>query len=100
MSSEAHQRPPRALLVLLLVAAVLCAGVGTALVLSSAGAASYGWTAYAPLSGTSSRPVDLTWLLWRPRIGLALLALGAGSTGALIVALFSSSPSAPGAPRG
>lgn len=84
---------PRWSLVVLVVAAVVCAGVGVSLTgaFSPFGAASFGWTAYAPLSKTaysgSYTPINTTWLLWGPRLGIALLALGAGTTGGIITAL-------------
>ena len=81
---------PRWSLVLLLATAVVCAGVGAALLLTPSGAASFGWTAYSPLSPSDNgryMPLDLTWLEWRPRIGTALLAAGAGTTGAALSAL-------------
>lgn len=78
----------RRLLIALLVAGVVCAGVGVALAGNPfGGAASFGWTAYSPLSGERYQPIDPTWLLWRPRVGLALLAIGAGSAGAALSAL-------------
>ena len=77
---------PRRVLWVLLVAGVVCAGVGTGLLLSppSLGAASFGWTAYSPLSSTAYVPFSI---VWGPKIGVALLALGAGSTGGVITAL-------------
>lgn len=84
---------PRWCLIVLLAAAVICAGIGTSLTAAFApyGAASFGWTAYAPLSKTvysgSYTPINTTWLLWAPRLGVALLALGAGTTGAVTAAL-------------
>jgi heme/copper-type cytochrome/quinol oxidase subunit 1 len=81
---------PRWALFVLLIAAVVCAGIGTSL-LDPLARASFGWTAYSPLSVHSVsavyRPIDPTWLQWRPRVGAALLALGAGATGAFLVAL-------------
>ena len=89
---------PRWALVLLLVAAVVCAGVGTGM-LNPIGAARFGWTAYAPLSVHSGdavyTPVDLVWLSWQPRIGAMLLALGAGTAGAALVALLVRRPAKP-----
>lgn len=80
-------------LVALVGAAVICAGIGVSLTGASTpfGAASFEGTAYAPLSKTvylgSYTPINTTWLLWVPRFGIALLALGAGTTGAVITAL-------------
>jgi heme/copper-type cytochrome/quinol oxidase subunit 1 len=75
--------------VALLAAGVLCAGVGTGLMVASSPArvAGFGWTAYSPLSSTAYRPIDPTWLIWVPRAGAALLALGAGTAGAALAAL-------------
>lgn len=84
---------PRWLLIPLLAGAVVCAGVGVDLTaaFASFGAAGFGWTAYAPLGKTvysgSYEPLDTTWLLWAPRLGVALIALGAGATGAALTAL-------------
>jgi heme/copper-type cytochrome/quinol oxidase subunit 1 len=84
---------PRWSLIVLLALAVICAGIGTSLTaaVTPYGAASFGWTAYAPLSKTvysgSYTPINTTWLLWAPRLGVALLALGAGTTGAIAAAL-------------
>jgi heme/copper-type cytochrome/quinol oxidase subunit 1 len=69
----------------LLVVGVLCAGAGVALSGNPFAAARFEWTAYAPLS--SAHPIDLTWLIWAPRIGLALVAIGAGTSGAALAAL-------------
>jgi heme/copper-type cytochrome/quinol oxidase subunit 1 len=89
---------PRWALVLLLVAAVVCAGIGMGL-LNPTGTARFGWTAYAPLSVHSGdavyMPVDLVWLSWQPRIGAMLLALGAGTAGAALVALLLRRPVKP-----
>ncbi|MGT2427403.1 hypothetical protein [Amnibacterium kyonggiense] len=74
-------------LVALLVAGVVCAAVGVALNGDPFDAPSFGWTAYAPLAHSAYEPVNLTWLSWSKRIGLILLASGAGSTGAAISAL-------------
>lgn len=71
----------------LIVVGIICAGVGIALDGSPVAGASFGWTAYSPLSATAYRPADLTWLAWAPRIGLALLAIGAGTAGAALSAL-------------
>lgn len=75
-------------LVVLLVLAVVCAGVGTGL-LDPAGS---GWSAVPRFRISSDGnglylPFDPTWLEWRPRIGAALLALGAGTAGATLVGL-------------
>ena len=84
---------PRWTLILILAAAVICAGIGTSLTAAFTpyGAASFGWTAYAPLSSTvysgSYTRINTTWLIWAPRLGVALLAIGAGTTGAAIVGL-------------
>ena len=75
------------LLIALLAVGVVCAGVGVAFTRVTLGAASFGWTAYAPLSGESYVPINVTWLTWAPRIGVALLAIGAGSAGAAVSAL-------------
>lgn len=75
------------ILAALLVASVICAGAGIVLSGNPFGPASFGWTAYSPLSSTSYRPVDPTWLRWAPTIGLALLTIGAGSAGAMLSAL-------------
>jgi heme/copper-type cytochrome/quinol oxidase subunit 1 len=84
------QRMPRWALFVLLIAAVVCAGIGSSL-LDPLARASFGWTAYAPLSIHSGsavyRPIDPTWLQWRPRVGTALLPLGAGTAGAFLVAI-------------
>ncbi|GAA4755270.1 hypothetical protein GCM10025783_30560 [Amnibacterium soli] len=83
---------PRWTLLVLLIVGVICAGIGTIL-LDPVHTASFGWTAYAPLSRSIHSgnavytPIDPTWLQWRPRIGATLLALGAGTTGAALVAL-------------
>ena len=77
----------RRLLIALLVVGVICAGAGIALDGNPFGAASFGWTAYSPLSHATYQPVDLAWLTWAPRVGLALLTLGAGSAGAALTAL-------------
>ncbi len=76
-------------LVLLLAVGILSAGFGTALVLGSTplGAASFGWTAYSPLSSTSYWPGNVTGLFWTSKIAAALLALGAGLVGASGTAL-------------
>lgn len=95
---------PRWTLVALLALAVICAGIGTGLTAASIpfSAAGFGWTAYSPLSSTvysgSYTPVDTTWLIWEPRLGLALLALGAGTTGAVVVALLAGRRMRPSAP--
>lgn len=84
---------PRWSLIVLLALAVICAGIGTGLTAAFApfGAASFGWTAYAPLPKTvysgGYTPINVFWLIWVPRLGVALLAVGAGTTGAAIVAL-------------
>jgi len=70
-------------LIVLLVAGVVCAGIGVALIGNPFDVPTFGWTAYAPLTG----PVDVTWLVWEPRIGTLLLAVGAGCTGAALAAL-------------
>jgi heme/copper-type cytochrome/quinol oxidase subunit 1 len=77
----------RRLTIALLIAGVVCAGAGIALAGDPFAPASFGWTAYSPLSNATYQPVDLTWLAWTRRIGLALLALGAGSAGAALSAL-------------
>lgn len=76
-------------MIALLAAGVLCAGVGAGLTVtfSPAHVANIGWTAYSPLSSTVYRPIDPAWLVWAPRVGAALLALGAGTTGAALAAL-------------
>lgn len=75
-------------LLVLLVAAVLCAGAGAWLLIGpAAGGPATGWTAYSPLSSSSYTPVDPGWTAWRPRVGAALLALGAGAVGAAAAAL-------------
>ena len=71
----------------LLVVGVICAGAGVSLTANPFGPASFGWTAYSPLSDTAYQPIDLTWFTWAPRVGLALLAVGAGSAGAALSAL-------------
>lgn len=84
---------PRWSLIVLLAVAIVCAGIGTDLTAAFApgGPAGFGWTAYAPLPRTvysgSYTPIDITWLVWAPRLGVALLALGAGTAGAVVVAL-------------
>lgn len=84
---------PRWSLVVLAVVAVVCAGVGVGLTgaFTPSRVAGFGWTAYAPLSKTvysgSYTPIDTTWLLWAPRVGVALLAVGAGTAGAVVSAL-------------
>lgn len=84
---------PRWTLILLLVAAIVCASAGASLTAAFTpfSAASFGWTAYSPLSSTAYSagftPINTTWLMWAPRIGVALVALGAGTSGAVIVAL-------------
>jgi heme/copper-type cytochrome/quinol oxidase subunit 1 len=84
---------PRWSLIVLLVAAVVCAGIGVGLAvpLTPLGDAGSGWTAYSPLSKTvysgSYEPIDVTWSFWGRRIGVVLLALGAGTSGAVLVAL-------------
>lgn len=84
-----RRRVPRWGLLLLLVVGVGCAGAGAALLLGSLGSDSYGWTAYSPLTSIDGhyRPFDPTWLIWRPRVGAALLAAGAGTFGAVSAAL-------------
>jgi len=77
----------RGLLIALLVAGIACGGVGTALVAGAAPPASAGWIAYAPLSHQTFTPGDPAWLLWRPRVGSGLLAVGAGASGAALAAL-------------
>lgn len=92
-ASQYREQVPRWSLVVLAVAAVVCAGIGVSLTgaFTPFGAASFGWTAYAPLSKTvysgSYAPIDTTWLVWAPRLGVALLALGAGTAGVVIAAL-------------
>jgi heme/copper-type cytochrome/quinol oxidase subunit 1 len=76
----------RPLLIVLLALGVVCAGAGVALVGNPFDVPRFGWTAYSPLSGEAYLP-DVTWLTWAPRIGTALLAIGAGSTGAAVSAL-------------
>jgi heme/copper-type cytochrome/quinol oxidase subunit 1 len=82
---------PRWSLVVLVVLGVVCAGIGVGLTDVFSRAPAFGWTAYSPLSKTvysgSYEPIDPTWSLWRPRLGIGLLALGAGTTGAVAVAL-------------
>lgn len=77
----------RRLLITLLVLGVVCAGFGVALAGNPYSTGSFGWTAYSPLSSASYQPIDITWLVWAPRIGLALAAVGAGTTGAALSAL-------------
>ncbi len=85
---------PRWSLIALLLLGVVCAGIGSSLSAAFAplGAAGFGWTAYSPLTRTvysgSYAPIDTTWLIWAPRLGFALLTLGAGTTGAATAALF------------
>ncbi|GAA4745469.1 hypothetical protein GCM10025783_16600 [Amnibacterium soli] len=74
-------------LIVLLAAGIVCAGIGVQLTGNPFQPAKHGWTAYAPLSGATYRPVDVTWLVWAPRIGVVLLALGAGCAGAALAAL-------------
>ena len=74
-------------LIVLLVAGVVCAGIGVALVGNPLDVPTYKWTAYAPLARSAYRPVDVTWLLWARRIGTLLLAVGAGCAGAALAAL-------------
>ena len=66
----------------ILVSGVVCAAVGTAVLQESSGAASFGWTAYAPLSDVTYRPLANGWVL-----ASALVALGAGTVGAAATAL-------------
>lgn len=70
-------------LILLLVVGVVCAGSGVALIGNPFHTPTFGWTAYAPLAGA----VDVNRLIWAPRIGTLLLAVGAGCTGAALAAL-------------
>jgi len=74
-------------LIVLLVVGVVCAGIGVALVGNPFHTPTFGWTADAPLAGSASGPIDTNWLVWAPRIGTLLLALGAGCTGAALAAL-------------
>ena len=74
-------------LIVLLVAGIVCAGIGVQLTGNPFRTVTFGWTAYAPLSGSAYRPVDVTWLVWAPRIGVVLLAVGAGCAGAALAAL-------------
>lgn len=74
----------RSRLIVLLVLGAVCAGIGAALALSAPAPASTGWTAYSPLSSSAYQPSDAT---WAPRVGLALLTVGAGTTGAAMAAL-------------
>jgi heme/copper-type cytochrome/quinol oxidase subunit 1 len=83
----------RWLLAALLVAGVVCAGAGVALNGGPFRPASFGWTAYAPLSHATYQRVDFTWLVWAPRVGLALVAVGAGAAGAALSALVLLRPS-------
>lgn len=80
---------PRLLLPSLFIVAVLCAGFGLDVVLTGGpfGTISYGWTAYSPLSSTAYLPAGLFREQVVPKIGLALFAIGAGSTGAIATAL-------------
>lgn len=75
------------ILATLLVASTICAGAGIVLSGNPFAPASFGWTAYSPLSSASYQPVNPTWLALAPKIGLALLAIGAGSAGAVLSAL-------------
>ncbi|RIX31073.1 hypothetical protein [Amnibacterium setariae] len=80
-------------LVVLLVAGVVCAGIGVVVGGNPFQPATFGWTAYSPLSGERYRPIDPVWLVWAPRIGFLLLAVGAGSAGAALAALVLRRPS-------
>lgn len=92
--SQYRHLMPRWSLIVLTVAAVVCAGIGVSFIgaFTPLGADGFGWTAYAPLSTTvysgSYAPINTTWVLWAPRLGVILLALGAGTTGAAFTALF------------
>jgi heme/copper-type cytochrome/quinol oxidase subunit 1 len=77
----------RAPLIALLVVGVLLAGGGVAMNATPFSGGSYGWTAYSPLSATAYLPGGLWRPVWRSTIGLVLLAVGAGTTGAALVAL-------------
>lgn len=80
-------------LVFLLVAGVVCAGIGVVVGGNPFQPATFGWTAYSPLSGERYRLVDPAWLVWAPRIGFLLVAVGAGSAGAALAALVLRRPS-------
>ena len=77
----------RSLLAALLLLGVVCAAVGVALAGNPFSTPSFGWTAYSPLADATYRPYDPAWLTWAPRIGLALVALGAGTSGASLAVL-------------
>jgi heme/copper-type cytochrome/quinol oxidase subunit 1 len=79
---------PRWSLWALLVAAVVCAGAGVALLQSHSSIAGFGWVGYSPLSDQQHFPVALTPVLtgWH-WVGVALLATGAGTAGATGTAL-------------
>ena len=81
------RRVPRWSLIALVALGVVCGGIGAALLGDPFSTIGSGWTAYSPLSSETYRPFDPAWLLTAHRIGLALLPLGAGTTGAAIAAL-------------
>lgn len=80
---------PRWTLVAVLAAGVVCATIGVGLILRTASPwpAPYGWTAYSPLSSTSYSPGDSTAPFWTRVMGAALLAIGAGGSGAVTTLL-------------
>jgi len=79
--------------VTLVALGVLCAAAGTTLVLRGTlfGGPAWGWTAYAPLSlysgGSRYTALDPVRLAWARPLGAALLAAGAGTSGAAVAAL-------------